>query len=72
MGSLLALLIGQLNSSVIILIVILILFLFFTYKIGKWSEKFDNQEKRLSKIDDISNRLIKGGFLQNIKDFKFY
>lgn len=59
MESLLALLIGQLNSSVIILIVILILFLFFTYKIGKWSEKFDNQEKRLSKIDDISNRLIK-------------
>lgn len=59
MVELLSLLIQQLNSSVIILIVILILFIFLTYKLGRWTEKFNNQDNKLSKIDDISDRLIK-------------
>ena len=59
MVDLLILLIQQLNSSVIILIVILILFIFLTYKLGRWTEKFSNQDNKLYKIDSISDRLIK-------------
>ncbi|EKV57275.1 hypothetical protein A966_05338 [Brachyspira hampsonii 30446] len=59
MVELLSLFIQQLNSSVIILVIILIFIIFLTYKLGKWSEKFSNQDNKLSKIDDISDRLIK-------------
>ncbi len=52
------LLIQQLNSSVFILVMILIIIGYAVYKLGAWTEKFLNQDKKISDLSNLSEKVI--------------
>ncbi len=58
MTSIILKLIEKLNSSVFVLILILAVAMFIIYRIGKWTEKFKNQDDRISKAQDTSDKII--------------
>lgn len=51
-------LISQLNSSVFILLAILILAFISIFKMGKWTEKFTSHDRRVEKIEGLSEKVI--------------
>lgn len=52
-------LISQLNSSVFVLLGILVLAGYALFKLGKWNEKFMNQDNRLTKVEEIHSTVIR-------------
>ena len=57
----LKLLIEQLNSSVVILLLAMAAILVLTYKVGKWSEKFDTHKERIGNLEDMKDNVTKMG-----------
>lgn len=51
-------LIEQLNSSVFVLILILLSSMFTIYLVGKWVEKFKNQDDKITGVQNISEKVI--------------
>lgn len=58
MEQLLLKLIEQLNSSVFILFIILAIVMLVIYRIGGWTEKFKNQDDKITGIQNISEKVI--------------
>jgi len=51
-------LIKQLNSSVFVLLGILVCAFFVIYKVGKWSEKFKHHDSKITKIENLSEKVV--------------
>lgn len=51
-------LIEQLNSSVFILIALLLLAVVGIYKMGRWSEIFINHDKKISKVENLADKVL--------------
>lgn len=50
--------ISQLNSSVFVLLGILVMSGYVLFKLGKWKERFFNQDKRLEKVEAIHIKVV--------------
>ncbi len=50
--------IQQLNSSVFVLLGILVVTGILLFKVGKWSEKFLTHEKKIDKVESLSEKVI--------------